>query len=243
MTVEDWAEIRRLHAREQMSIRAIAKRLGSLATRCRGRWPRSGHRRMNGRRWSLVSMTTSRGFGVVEGFPDDAGHRDRPAVSWDGSPLWFRKQVAKVRVDYAPRDPAGWIEYDLGDQAQCDLWFPPVKIPLGPHSTPARRSWRAGSCSCARSTRNRRGSWNARTATSKPRCCPVARSPAPPTSTLSWRRGCCPHAQGVRHVAGHSGSCRDTTSRSGPSRLHGAPANSFAPVGRHDLTSKIRPSG
>lgn len=28
ITVEDWAEIRRLHAREQMSIRAIAKRLG-----------------------------------------------------------------------------------------------------------------------------------------------------------------------------------------------------------------------
>ena len=27
MTVEDWAEIRRLHAQEQMSIRAIAKHL------------------------------------------------------------------------------------------------------------------------------------------------------------------------------------------------------------------------
>jgi hypothetical protein len=36
-----------------------------------------------------------------------------------------------VRVDYAPRDPADRIEYRPGDQAQCDLWFPPVKVPLG----------------------------------------------------------------------------------------------------------------
>ncbi len=28
MTVEDWAEIRRLYVQEQMSIRAIGKRLG-----------------------------------------------------------------------------------------------------------------------------------------------------------------------------------------------------------------------
>ncbi|ANH38196.1 hypothetical protein I601_1765 [Nocardioides dokdonensis FR1436] len=30
-TVEDWAEIRRLHVQEQMSIRAIARHLGSRA--------------------------------------------------------------------------------------------------------------------------------------------------------------------------------------------------------------------
>ncbi len=53
-------------------------------------------------------------------------------VGWDGSPSWFRKQVACLRVDYAPRDPADRVEYRPGDQAQCDLWFPPVKIPLGP---------------------------------------------------------------------------------------------------------------
>ena len=31
MTVEDWAEIRRLHRAEGMPIKAIARRLGSLA--------------------------------------------------------------------------------------------------------------------------------------------------------------------------------------------------------------------
>ena len=28
-------------------------------------------------------------------------------------------------------DPADRLEYDPGDPCQCDLWFPPVKIPLG----------------------------------------------------------------------------------------------------------------
>jgi len=31
----------------------------------------------------------------------------------------------------APVDPADRLEYVAGDQCQCDLWFPPVKIPLG----------------------------------------------------------------------------------------------------------------
>ena len=40
--------------------------------------------------------------------------------------------VAGLRVDYTPRDPADRLEYRPGDQARCDLGFPPVKIPLGP---------------------------------------------------------------------------------------------------------------
>jgi hypothetical protein len=52
-------------------------------------------------------------------------------VGWAGSRSWFRKRVAGLRVEYAPRDPADRLEYRPGDQAQCDLWFPPVKIPLG----------------------------------------------------------------------------------------------------------------
>jgi len=33
MTVEDWAEIRRLHVREAMSVRAIARHLGIACQR------------------------------------------------------------------------------------------------------------------------------------------------------------------------------------------------------------------
>ncbi len=52
-------------------------------------------------------------------------------VGWSGSPSWFRKRVALIRPEYARKDPADRITYRVGDQAQCDLWFPPVKIPLG----------------------------------------------------------------------------------------------------------------
>ena len=42
-----------------------------------------------------------------------------------------RKRVALLRPEYAPKDPADRLEHLPGDQAQCDLWFPPAPIPLG----------------------------------------------------------------------------------------------------------------
>lgn len=53
-------------------------------------------------------------------------------VGWSGSASWFRKRVALLRPEHAPKDPADRLEYQPGDQAQCDLWFPPARIPLGP---------------------------------------------------------------------------------------------------------------
>ena len=52
-------------------------------------------------------------------------------VGWTGSSSFFRMKVAEMRPDYAPKDPADRIDYEPGDQMQCDLWFPPAKIPLG----------------------------------------------------------------------------------------------------------------
>lgn len=52
-------------------------------------------------------------------------------VGWPGSPSWFRKKVAVLRPEYAPKDPADRISYRPGDQVQCDLWFPPARVPLG----------------------------------------------------------------------------------------------------------------
>ena len=52
-------------------------------------------------------------------------------VGWTGSSSWFRKKVAQLKSEFAPKDPADRITYRAGDQAQCDLWFPPTDIPLG----------------------------------------------------------------------------------------------------------------
>lgn len=48
-------------------------------------------------------------------------------VGWDGSITWFRQNVKALRPEHRPVDRLVW---EPGDAAQCDLWFPPRKIPL-----------------------------------------------------------------------------------------------------------------
>lgn len=51
-------------------------------------------------------------------------------VGWQGSITWFRENVKRLRRDYRRVDPADRLVWEAGDAAQCDLWFPPRKIPL-----------------------------------------------------------------------------------------------------------------
>ncbi|GAA1130247.1 hypothetical protein GCM10009643_11620 [Microbacterium aurantiacum] len=51
-------------------------------------------------------------------------------VGWTGSIRWFRDNVKRLRPEQQRIDPADRIEWAPGDAAQCDLWFPPKKIPL-----------------------------------------------------------------------------------------------------------------
>ena len=68
---------------------------------------------------------------LLEQFPTMPATVLAERVGWSGSQSWFRRKVAALRVEYAPKDPADRLDYRPGDQAQCDLWFPPVTIPLG----------------------------------------------------------------------------------------------------------------
>lgn len=51
-------------------------------------------------------------------------------VGWSGSIRWFRDNVNRLRPEVRPQDPADRLTWTAGDAAQCDLWFPPQKIPL-----------------------------------------------------------------------------------------------------------------
>jgi hypothetical protein len=51
-------------------------------------------------------------------------------VGWTGSITWFRDNVRRLRPEHRPVDPADRLIWLPGDAAQCDLWFPPRKIPL-----------------------------------------------------------------------------------------------------------------
>jgi Helix-turn-helix domain len=132
ITVQDWAQIRYLHGSEGMSVRAIAARLG-LSRETVSRAVKSS----SPPRYARVSGPSA--FDPFEGHVRQllAGFPAMPATviaeraGWPGSASWFRKKVAALRVEYAPKDPADRIACRPGDQAQCDLWFPPVRVPLG----------------------------------------------------------------------------------------------------------------
>jgi len=51
-------------------------------------------------------------------------------VGWQGSSSWFRENVARLRPEQQRPDPADRLVWSPGEAAQCDLWFPPKKIPL-----------------------------------------------------------------------------------------------------------------
>ena len=56
-------------------------------------------------------------------------------VGWTGSITWFREHVRRLRPEHRPVDPSDRLTWLAGDAAQCDLWFPPRKIPLEDGST------------------------------------------------------------------------------------------------------------
>jgi hypothetical protein len=52
-------------------------------------------------------------------------------IGWEHSSSILRARVAQLRPLFVPLDPADRVEYDPGEVAQCDLWFPPLPIPVG----------------------------------------------------------------------------------------------------------------
>ena len=52
-------------------------------------------------------------------------------VGWQRSITVLKDRVRELRPVYLPPDPSSRTMYVAGDRVQCDLWFPPVDIPLG----------------------------------------------------------------------------------------------------------------
>jgi hypothetical protein len=73
--------------------------------------------------------------GLLAEFPEMPATVLAERVGWDGSISWFRENVARLRPQYRRPDPAGRLSWSQGDAAQCDLWFPPARIPLEDGST------------------------------------------------------------------------------------------------------------
>jgi transposase len=130
--VEDWAEIRRLHRAEAMPIKAIARRMciskntvkRALAAEEPPRYRRAG-------RGSIVDAVEPRIRELLAEFPDMPATVIAERIGWSNSLTVLKDRVRVLRPQYRPVDPASRTSYEPGELAQCDLWFPPVKIPIG----------------------------------------------------------------------------------------------------------------
>ena len=128
--MEDWALIRRL-AGEGVAKAQIATRLGisrttvyaALASESPPKYERA------------VAVTSFTPFEVrvkelLRETPEMPATVLAERVGWTGSIRWFRDNVKRLRPEQRRIDPADRLVWEPGDAAQCDLWFPPRKIPL-----------------------------------------------------------------------------------------------------------------
>jgi transposase len=52
-------------------------------------------------------------------------------IGWTRSLTVLKERVRELRPLFRPPDPVSRTSYQPGELAQCDLWFPPVDVPLG----------------------------------------------------------------------------------------------------------------
>ena len=132
MSVEDWAEIRRLHRAEGMPIKAIVRKLRisrnavrrALASSEPPRYERPA-------RGSRVDGVEPRIRALLQATPTMPATVIAERIGWEHGLTVLKERVAVSRPFYRPPDPASRTTYDPGDRVQCDLWEPPVDIPLG----------------------------------------------------------------------------------------------------------------
>lgn len=132
MTVEDWAEIRRLHTAEEMSIKAIVRKTGVSRNAVRRALasdsPPTYHRPAKG---SVVDAVEEQVRELLRATPTMPATVIAERIEWEHGLTVLKDRVRELRPYFLPPDPASRTEYDPGHRVQCDLWFPPALVPLG----------------------------------------------------------------------------------------------------------------
>jgi transposase len=132
LSVEDWAEIRRLYRAEKMPIKAIARAMGISRNTVRAAIGSDGppkyERKPAG---SVVDGFEPRIRELLRVYPRMPATVIAERIGWDRGLTVLKDRVRELRPAYLPPDPAGRTSYVAGEIAQCDFWFPPVTIPVG----------------------------------------------------------------------------------------------------------------
>ena len=130
--MEDWAEIRRLRRAEGMAIGAIARRLGvarnTVKKALASDQPPQYRRAAKG---SIVDVVEPRIRALLAEFPAMPSTVIAERIGWTRGKTVLFDRIQQLRPLFQPPDPAQRTDYLPGELAQCDLWFPPVDVPLG----------------------------------------------------------------------------------------------------------------
>jgi transposase len=132
LSVDDWAEIRRLHRAEGLSIRAIARVRGVSRNTVRNALSADGPPRYQRRpAGSIVDVVEPRVRELLRAYPRMPATVIAERIGWQNSIRVLSGRVAELRPLYLPPDPAGRTVYLAGEIAQHDFWFPPITLPVG----------------------------------------------------------------------------------------------------------------
>jgi transposase len=130
--VEDWAEIRRLHRAEGLPIKAIARLRGISKNTVRAAVASDGppkyERKSAG---SIVDGFEPRIRELLMAYPTMPATVIAERIGWERGLTVLKDRIRELRPVYLPPDPASRTGYAAGEIAQCDLWFPPVRLPVG----------------------------------------------------------------------------------------------------------------
>jgi transposase len=132
LSVEDWAEIRRLHRAEGLPIKVIARTLGVARNTVRSALASDGPPRYErAAKGSVADAFEPRIRELLAAFPSMPATVIGERIGWPYSIRTLSGLVAELRPLYLPPDPASRTSYDAGELAQCDFWFPDIELPVG----------------------------------------------------------------------------------------------------------------
>jgi transposase len=133
LSVEDWAEIRRLHRAEGVPIKEIARRLGVARNTVRAALasdrPPKYERAARG---SVADAYEPQVRALLKDWPRMPAPVIAQRIGWTYSEGPLKKLLARIRPEYKGIDPVDRVTYEPGQLTQCDLWFPAPRIPVGP---------------------------------------------------------------------------------------------------------------
>lgn len=132
ISVEDWAEIRRLHKAEGLPIKQIARVMNisrnTVRAAVRSDGPPRYEREATG---SVADEFEPRIRELLRAVPQMPSTVIAERVGWPYAVRTLSGKVAEWRPAYLPPDPASRTAYAAGEIAQDDFWFPDVTVPVG----------------------------------------------------------------------------------------------------------------